>query len=137
MFFVVAGSYPSKVLILRGKGLKGEEDEPRGHKEGWTRGADYVLSGRGDHGEGGRESAQYSTPQKRDTAAAAMTMMMMTQKKERKNVGRKTTDKIASSNADIGGRGKNCTHLIYAAAFLPWEVLSRGSPHLAVSQARR
>ena len=54
MFFVVvAGLYPSKVLILRGKGLKGEEDEPRGHKEeGWTRGADYVLSGRGDHGDG-------------------------------------------------------------------------------------
>ena len=138
MFFAVAGSYPSKVLILRGKGLKGEEDEPRGHKEGWTRGADYVLSGRGDHGrEGGRESAQGSRSQKGDTAAATMTMMMMTQKKERKNVGRKTTDKIASSNADDDGRGKNCTHLIYAAAFLPWEVPSRGSPHLAVSQARR
>ena len=76
---------------------------------------------RGDHGEGGRESAQYSTPQKRDSAAT-MTMMMMTPKKERKNAGRKTTDKIASSNADDGGgRGKNCTHLIYAAAFLPWE----------------
>ena len=41
--------------------------------------------------------------------------------KERKNAGRKTTDKIASSNAGDDGRGKNCTHLIYAAAFLPWQ----------------
>ena len=87
--------------------------------------------------EGIMGKAGGSTRNKKRDTAATMTMMMMTQKKERKNAGRKTTDKIASSNADDGGRGKNCTHLIYAAAFLPWEVPSRGSPHLAVSQARR
>ena len=59
--------------------------------------------------------------------------------KERKNAGRKTTDKIASSNADDDGRSKNCTLNLCSCIFAMAgrEVASRGSPHLAVSQARR